>query len=225
MSTGFSTIWLEERFRFDAAARNAQLEHICLKYIDKYPRVNLVDVGAGSGANVRHWAERIPQDQSWTLVEQDGELLAEGLQLTAAWGKERGFEVYEGSKGEWIFSTSSKKVQVKGVVGSLLDINEQVDLTTQHMVMANAVFDLFSVQQFETFARQIQPHSLAFYPTINYAGMGFEVLHPGDAQMVAWYEGHMERNRPEGRAMGKTCSNFMQQTLSESRGRRCHRAK
>ena len=218
MSTGFSIDWLEERFRFDAAARNKQLEQKCLEWLAPHATAHLVDVGAGSGSNARYWIPKIPQAQNWTLVEQDADILRKGLQRLGSWAQTQGMECKIRSDWQWQFQQGDKEIHIQGKVGSLLALSDHVALAQQHLVMANAVFDLFSVHPFEKFCQLLQKYPIAFYPTINYTGMAFEKNHEADQQIVDWYEGHMQQERPDGKSMGKTCGEVMQTVWNQLGG-------
>jgi hypothetical protein len=71
--TGFSAAWLDLRERFDRAARSVELMRRFAALLP--PRPRLVDLGAGSGGNVRALAPFLPGAR-WRLVDNDGALLA-----------------------------------------------------------------------------------------------------------------------------------------------------
>lgn len=71
--SGFSSEWLSLREAADSAARNAAL----LSRIapPKTGPMRIVDLGAGSGSNLRYLAPKLRLAQEWTLVDADDALL------------------------------------------------------------------------------------------------------------------------------------------------------
>lgn len=72
--------WLDLRRDVDTRARERAglllkrlVEHLRLREIDS---VQVVDVGAGTGANRAYLSPRLPFDQSWVVVDHDADLLA-----------------------------------------------------------------------------------------------------------------------------------------------------
>lgn len=71
MST-FSAAWLALREPADAAARSSALASFV---VGQQPMGRLVDLGGGTGANVRYLSSRLPTPQFWTIVDHDAALL------------------------------------------------------------------------------------------------------------------------------------------------------
>lgn len=78
--SGFSADWLALREPADAAARCVILERIALEALRQSCAatgcINVVDIGAGTGANLRYVAPRLGSAQRWLLVDDDAGLLA-----------------------------------------------------------------------------------------------------------------------------------------------------
>jgi hypothetical protein len=72
--SGFSAGWLDLREGFDRAARSDALMRRFARLLPPAPRV--VDLGAGSGSNVRALAPLVPAGARWRLVDDDDALLA-----------------------------------------------------------------------------------------------------------------------------------------------------
>jgi hypothetical protein len=70
--SGFSAEWLALREPADAAARASELA----LYVGRPLQGRLLDLGGGTGANVRYLTSRLPVPQDWTIVDDDAELLA-----------------------------------------------------------------------------------------------------------------------------------------------------
>ncbi|WP_163575045.1 class I SAM-dependent methyltransferase [Halomonas faecis] len=73
----FSADWLARRECLDARSRSRCITGLAADWLAARPGVHrLVDLGAGSGSNLRFLAPRLPGPQRWRLVDHDGELLA-----------------------------------------------------------------------------------------------------------------------------------------------------
>jgi hypothetical protein len=69
--SGFSAAWLALREPADAAARSTAL----VAYVGRSAQGRLLDLGGGTGANIRYLSSRLPAPQSWTIVDNDAALL------------------------------------------------------------------------------------------------------------------------------------------------------
>ena len=72
--TGFSAEWLALREPADAAARSATLASFATTGVKTAMRG--LDLGGGTGANVRYLSSRVRSPQHWTIVDNDAALLA-----------------------------------------------------------------------------------------------------------------------------------------------------
>lgn len=71
----FQEKWLHLREPCDHSARSAALADRFVAAVGPSP--HLVDLGAGSGSNLRYLAPRLPAAQRWLLVDRDAALLAQ----------------------------------------------------------------------------------------------------------------------------------------------------
>ena len=72
--------WLALREPADVAARSASLTRHATDLLPRDRTVRAVDLGTGTGSNVRYLAGQIPGQQEWLLVDRDRELLAEAVE-------------------------------------------------------------------------------------------------------------------------------------------------
>lgn len=71
--SGFSSQWLSMREAADATARSASLpSHLRLPQTGP---MRIIDLGAGTGSNLRYLAPKLECAQEWTLVDADAALL------------------------------------------------------------------------------------------------------------------------------------------------------
>jgi len=206
--------WQLERFPFDAIARSRKVEKIFLNYFTGATSLNIVDVGAGLAANTRYYVEKFPFDQNWRLIENDPVILGGCLQTLVQWAKAQQWK-YTLSKNELKMYAPNKNIGVKVARGSLMDLDKLIDLSTINLITANAVFDLFSKDQFQTFINILAAQRLPLFTTLNYASMVFEPQDFADKKYIRLYENHMIQPRKSGSKMGPFCSENMIKDLEK----------
>ena len=69
--------WLALREPIDAAARSIGLTREVAAALPRNRRVQILDLGTGTGSNVRFLAPHLPANQHWLLVDKDRSVLAE----------------------------------------------------------------------------------------------------------------------------------------------------
>ena len=75
--SGFRAEWLALREPADAAARSSELVSFVIRDLENLAaRARFLDLGGGTGANIRYLSARLPAPQQWTIVDDDAELLA-----------------------------------------------------------------------------------------------------------------------------------------------------
>lgn len=204
--------WLNDRYPFDSEARNKSLEAKVLSYLKEKKEVNLVDVGAGTGANTLYLMDKIKSNQHWYLIEQDASfknIFCRRLEDFAT------FHKYEctSANNQIQITTPTKELAFEYIEGSLLEIDQLVPLENIDLVLANAVFDLFSKQQIQEFLNPLLQKEIACYFTLNYKGQSFLPEDPFDNTYISLYEDHMERPQAMGTATGKTVGPYLTECL------------
>src|SRR5580700_5734267 len=83
--SGFSPKWLDLREAVDARSRSAKLAGMVARHFDGWRPVSVVDLGCGTGANLRATAASLGPEQHWTLVDHDAVLLDAARERLADW--------------------------------------------------------------------------------------------------------------------------------------------
>lgn len=94
--SGFSPDWLHLREPFDAAARPTALVDELLLHVTRGTTekpLEIVDLGAGAGSNLRYLAPQLCGVQRWRLIDHDRPLLQAALKTTHGWATARGADV------------------------------------------------------------------------------------------------------------------------------------
>jgi len=74
----FHAEWLALREPVDAVSRSMRLTRAVAAALPRYRAIDVIDLGAGTGANVRFLAGKLPLPQRWLLVDRDQRLLDHG---------------------------------------------------------------------------------------------------------------------------------------------------
>ena len=83
--SGFSPDWLALREPVDHRSRNPQLVRALQARFEGRSTVTVVDLGCGTGSNLRAVAPLLGPKQSWTLVDNDPELLVAARDTLRRW--------------------------------------------------------------------------------------------------------------------------------------------
>ena len=77
MSADSLSRWLALREPADILARSAALTKAIVARLPPERPLRILDLGSGTGANVRYLSSRLPVPQQWLVVDRDADLLAE----------------------------------------------------------------------------------------------------------------------------------------------------
>lgn len=118
--SGFDPTWLSLREPYDHAVRDADLTTAFVEVLGSSPGV--IDLGCGTGSNLRYLAPRLPAGQHWTCIDYDPRLL-EVLQVS----KPDGVEV---ETVRLDLATKLDQVSIEPGIGvtstALLDLTSQI---------------------------------------------------------------------------------------------------
>jgi hypothetical protein len=125
--------WLALREPFDAAARSAVLTRAIADALPRGRVLKVVDLGTGTGSNVRYLTGRLPPPQAWLLVDQDAALLADVPQA--------------------MFGALDPRCEIETHRMNLGTLDSAI-FEGRHLVTASALLDLAS----ETWLRSLAAH-------------------------------------------------------------------
>ncbi|MDN3554268.1 class I SAM-dependent methyltransferase [Halomonas almeriensis] len=148
MSDGsyFAADWLALREPVDARSRVDHLNQaLCAWLADRRRPVTVLDLGAGSGSNLRYLAPRLSLPQQWTLLDHDADLLERARDALPPTGEPLEVMTRLDDMGRWS--------QAPQVLDAWLD---GVDLVT-----ASALLDLVSQSWVETLAAAVATRQAA----------------------------------------------------------------
>ncbi|MGD9671641.1 MAG: methyltransferase domain-containing protein [Hyphomicrobiaceae bacterium] len=199
--SGFDPAWLALREPADHRARNADLAAALAARFALRDAISVVDLGCGSGSNLRALAETLPSKQSWTLVDYDPALLAAARTALTCWAdsaKADGDDRLELSLKRRSINVHFVRYDLNAELGPVL--GEAPDLVT-----AAAFFDLASPEFIRRLARAVIARRAVFYTVLTYNGIQhWTPRRPADNEMTAAFNRHQMSDKGFGPSAGPT---------------------
>ena len=196
--TGFSAQWLNLREPADQRSRNRNLERALAKHFDGWRPLTIVDLGCGTGANLRAMAPLLGPEQHWTLVDRDQALLDAAAQRLRSWA-----DGADTKDGQLALFKGAKRINVEFHRADLARDLEAALGPNANLITASALFDLASAEFIAAFAAAVAARQSAFYTVLTYDGdQRWTPEHTADAAMVEAFHTHQRRDKGFGRAAG-----------------------
>lgn len=182
--SGFDPAWLALREPVDHRSRNAALlEAVAARFAGR-EAITIIDLGCGTGSNLRALAPRLVGRQRWTLVDHDPALLTAARARTSDTRAARVLEV--------TFVQANLAADLDRALGEAPDL-----------VTAAALFDLVSTAFIDRFVAAVTERRAAFYTVLTYDGMErWDPPHAADAAVHAAFLRHQARDKGFGPAAG-----------------------
>lgn len=196
--SGFSADWLALREPFDAAARSRQLVDVLRTHVPT--PLEVVDLGAGAGSNLRFLAPLLGGSQRWRLVDHDAALLAAAERMTTAWSRARGAQVDDAAK-PLALATPEFSCAVSC---EQLDLSRGLpELTRDTLVTAAALLDLVSASWLDELVAACKNVSSAVHFALTYDGRTTcSPAEPEDGEVLALFNHHQLGAKSFGPALG-----------------------
>ncbi len=86
--------WLRLREPADIAARSDALTRAVADGMVPGEPLSLLDLGTGTGSNIRYLAERLPGPQCWLAVDRSAALLSTLPERITSWATTSGYEAW-----------------------------------------------------------------------------------------------------------------------------------
>ncbi|HEY6457467.1 MAG TPA: hypothetical protein VIY90_19490 [Steroidobacteraceae bacterium] len=223
--SSFSTHWLALREPLDASSRAARLVGLLREALGDRPsqhaRAEIIDLGAGTGANLRYAAPLLAGAQDWLLVERDPLLLAATRQQIRAWSRST----------QCHFTASGAQLAVQGerfecrVRSLALDLAVQLDRLPLHrgvLLTASALLDLVSEPWLRMLMRRAAAVGAAVWFTLTYDGrIDCDPVEAEDQAVRELVNQHQRSDKGFGLALGPGAASTAAEILGEH-GYRVH---
>jgi SAM-dependent methyltransferase len=200
--SGFSAGWLDLREPFDVAARS----ETAAGALEELPRdadvLRIVDLGAGTGANIRYLAPLLGGRQDWLALDHDAALLEALPERLRRWA--------EGNGG--CFRRDGETMDVEGDTFAVRVALRQADLTREplplagaQLVSASALLDLTSSSWLDALLERCRSERAAVLFALTYDGeIAWRPPEDGDALVRALVNRHQRSDKGFGAALGPT---------------------
>ena len=210
--SGFSVDWLALRENADHRARNGAILAGLAQHLAGRPEVALVDLGCGTGSNLRAIAPALPVRQSWRLVDHDPALLAAARDRIASWS-----DSVEASGSDLRVKKGDRALTVSFVQADLATGLDAALGPRPDLVTAAALFDLVSVSWLEALVAAVVARDSIFYTALTYDGAEqWMPPHPADASILAAFHQHQRGDKGFGPAAGPQATRLLAEAFSDA---------
>ena len=195
-AAGFDPQWLRLRSPYDDAARSERLTRLFAASLPESPR--LLDLAAGTGANLRYLASRIGRaGQRWVLADHDQALL----------------NALTGEMTRWPHHAPALECRQVDLVHDLGGLNP-ADFDG---IAATALFDLVSADWAKRFTAWLgqAPRPVLFTLSVD-GRLDWTGEDPTDAAMRGWIEVHQATDKGFGPALGPHAPALLAELLEAS---------
>jgi SAM-dependent methyltransferase len=217
--TGFSADWLALRERADAHARAPTLAAMLGSCLAPRQSATVIDLGCGTGANLRATSVLLGPCQSWLLIDHDQALLDEAAARLSRWA-----DAVESAGPELMLRKGKRRIAVSFRRADLGEEIEHGGFREIDLVTASALFDLVSAELIESLAGKVARGGALFYAVLTYDGtQSWTPPHRADERMLAAFNAHQLRDKGMGPAAGGAAPRHLAASFAAS-GAICHAA-
>jgi SAM-dependent methyltransferase len=208
--SGFSPEWLALREPVDHRSRDAGLMGELGAAFAGRTSVSVVDLGCGTGSNLRGTADLLPAEQSWTLVDYDPRLLAAARAALAGWADAS----HDDGAGGLRLARGGKTIHVSF---RQADLNRDLDTALGErpdLVTAAAFFDLASPEFIGSVAAAVASRRAIFFTVLTYNGQqSWTPAHPADGAMLRAFTDHQRTDKGFGASAGPAAPTALSATF------------
>ena len=208
---GFSPTWLSLREPADRRARSADLGETLARHLARRERPLILDLGCGTGSNLRALAPHLGPRQDWVLVDYDPALLEAAHAHLVAWA-----DAAAHRKDAIFLHHGEKRIDVRFVRADLAQGLDKLLELAPDCVTASALFDFCSTAFIADAAARIARSGAAFLTVLTYDGMErWEPAHPADDAVLAAFIAHQRTDKGFGVSAGPDASRQLAQAFSQ----------
>ena len=221
--TSFSTDWLSLREAADHRSRNPFLQNQVLRYLEEIGRlkndpIEIIDLGSGTGSNLRALAPLIEHNQAWTLIDYDPLLLMAAREKLCTWAD----DVISRSDNNHVDHDANRPVTLVKNNFEIKVIFLQKDLVSDFqfllsdsvdLITAAAFFDLVAFDWMEQFCKVLKT---PLYTVLTYNGQ--ETWLPSDdldSKILEAFHHHQGSDKGFGSAAGPLALKSLEQLLKK----------
>lgn len=213
--TGFSASWLALREPADHAARNNKLDDQLVNWFKQQDSHQVLDMGAGTGSNLRYLMPQLGHHQHWLLLDNDAALFSRLPALLQAWASRNNAKFFHDNEA-WGIEHNNFSATIECQVIDLANQLEMIPSDNVQLITASALLDLTSAQWLDKIATMVSESQCACLFALNYDGkIGWQPELEADAQVSALLNEHQLNDKGFGKAMGPGAGHYFQQALQQ----------
>lgn len=208
----FSSQWLALREPADHRSRNQALRQQ-LNQVLQNTRSNsseplrIIDLGSGTGSNLRGLAPHLDGDQHWTLIDYDPKLIEAARAALGQWADKSETD----SDAAMHLQKNGKHIQVDFLC---TDLSKNIELILEQpadLLTAAAFFDLVAEPWLERFCAAL---CTPLYTVLTYDGSErWTPMHPADEAALQAFHAHQATDKGFGFAAGPKAVDILQHRL------------
>jgi hypothetical protein len=208
--SGFTPVWLDLREPVDHRSRNRKLERAVARHFDGWCPITVVDLGCGTGSNLRATAPLLGPEQHWTLVDHDVALLDAVRERLTIWA-----DGADAQEAALVLFKGAKRIHVEFRRADLAGDLETALGPNANLVTASALFDLASSGFIAKLAAAVATRRSAFYAVLTYDGdQRWTPEHEADAVMSEAFHAHQRRDKGFGPAAGPDAPDVLSEAFT-----------
>jgi hypothetical protein len=194
----FSAEWLALREPCDHASVNPEARATVAGRFADRASIDVVDLGAGAGSNLRGTFAVLPAHQNWTLVDYDRKLLAAARDSLSAWA-----DSAESTGASLKLRKAGKSLTVTFRQADLARGGFAPVIAGADLVTAAALFDLVSIPSIEQLADAVTANGQTFFTVLTYDGHArWTPPNLADDAIRAAFNAHQKTDKGFGPAAG-----------------------
>ncbi|MDF2115870.1 class I SAM-dependent methyltransferase [Roseiarcaceae bacterium H3SJ34-1] len=211
--SGFSAEWLALREPVDHRSVSTTVRDAVREWIGPRQCIDIVDLGCGSGSNLRGLAPYLAPAQRWRLVDWDLALLDHARRAISEWADD-----CESAADSLTVRAAEKEINVSFEQADLMQDYARVLDKPAGLVTAAAFFDLVSPAWIADFCAALAQRHLPLYTVLTYNGEeAWTPAHGKDAAVLAAFHAHQHSDKGFGPAAGPDAISALRNAL-EARG-------
>jgi len=223
--TSFSTDWLSLREGADHRSRNLVLQNQVLRYLEeisslKNDPIHIVDLGSGTGSNLRALAPLIQHNQKWTLIDYDPLLLKAAREKIGIWAdsvtdRALSKDLDNDATRPITLLKNNYEITVQFLQKDLASDLQSELFESADLITAAAFFDLVALDWLVQFCKVLKT---SLYTVLTYNGNETWLpSDPRDTEILEAFHHHQGTDKGFGNALGPLALKTMKQLL-ENKG-------
>jgi SAM-dependent methyltransferase len=202
---GFSPKWLALREPIDHRSRSQALARSLAKHLSYRPEISVVDLGSGTGSNLRATAPFLPPLQHWMLIDYDATLLETAKRELARWA-----DSFEMIGLGAVLTKSGRRITVSFRIADLANDLDHALGASPDVITASALFDLTSPAFIRRLATAASSRKAIFYTVLTYNGsQSWMPQMPIDDYMTLAFNTHQTADKGFGPSAGPGAPNIL----------------